>query len=99
MKRKSLSVQRLNNVLLKDKKILNLYSNLKKFLLKNIKNKPFAVAVSGGPDSLALAGLSNILVNQNNYQASFILVDHGIRKNSAKEACQVKKLFKKQDIK
>tara|TARA_B100002051_G_C16689269_1_gene614516 strand:+ start:431 stop:1453 length:1023 start_codon:yes stop_codon:yes gene_type:complete len=99
MKRKSSSVQKLKNVFLKDKKILNLYSKLKKVLSKNKKNKSFTVAVSGGPDSMALAGLSSILANEKKHKVLFALVDHRIRKNSTKEAYQVKKLLKKNNIK
>ena len=66
MRRKSLNVQKLKNTFLKDKKILNLYSKLKKVLSKNKNSKSFTVAVSGGPDSMALAGLSNILMSKKN---------------------------------
>ena len=69
MKRKSLNVQKLKNILLKDKKILNLYSKLKKVLSKNKDSKSFVVAVSGGPDSMALAGLSRILMGEKKHKA------------------------------
>jgi len=64
MKRKSLNVQKLKHALLKDKKILNQYLKLKKVLSKNKNSKNFTVAVSGGPDSMALVGLSNILMSE-----------------------------------
>ncbi len=99
MKRKSLNVQKLKNTFLKDNKILNLYSKLKKVLSKNKDSKSFVVAVSGGPDSMALAGLSRILMSEKKHKAFFVLVDHGIRKNSTEEAKQVKKLLQKNDIK
>ena len=99
MKRKSSNVQKLKNTLLKDKKILNLYSKLTKALSKNKNSKSFMVAVSGGPDSMALAGLSNILMGEKKHKVFFALVDHGIRKNSHKEAKQVKKLLQKNNIK
>ena len=99
MKRKSLNVQKLKNTLPKDKKILNLYSKLQKILSKNKNSKSFTVAVSGGPDSMALAGLSSILMGEKKHKVFFALVDHGIRKDSAKEAKQVKKLLQKQNIK
>ena len=99
MKRKSLNVQKLKNILPKDKKILNLYSKLQKILSKNKNSKSFTVAVSGGPDSMALAGLSSILMGEKKHKVFFALVDHGIRKDSAKEAKQVKKLLQKQNIK
>ena len=100
MKRKSLNALKLKNFLLKDKKILNLYSNFKKFLLNIIKNKKsFTVAVSGGPDSMALAGLSNFLKKEKNFKVFFVLVDHGIRKNSSLEAGKIKKILNGNDIK
>jgi len=99
MRRKSLNVQKLKNTFLKDKKILNLYSKLKKVLSKNKNSKSFTVAVSGGPDSMALAGLSNILMSKKKHEVFFALVDHKIRKNSTKEAHQIKKLLKKNNIK
>ena len=98
MKRKSSSVKKLNNNLLQDKKILNLYLKLNEVLINNKIDKSFAVAVSGGPDSMALAGLSSILAVQKNYNVFFILVDHGIRKNSSSEAKKVKKLLQKNNI-
>ena len=99
MKRKSLNVQKLKHVLLKDKKILNQYLKLKKVLSKNKNSKNFTVAVSGGPDSMALAGLSNILMSEKKNKVFYALVDHGIRKNSEKESKQVKKLLEKNNIK
>ena len=57
------------------------------------------IAVSGGPDSMALAGLANMIVEEKRYKIYFALVDHGIRKNSHKEALGVKKLLKKQNMK
>ena len=98
MKRKSLNVHKLKNTLLKDKKILSLYLKLKKVLSKSKNSKAFTVAVSGGSDSMALAGLSSILMKEKRHKVFFALVDHGIRKNSNKEANQVKKLLKKNDI-
>ncbi len=99
MKRKNLNVQKLKNTLLKDKKILNLYLKLKKNLSKNKNCRSFTVAVSGGPDSMALSGLSSILIKEGRHKAFFALVDHGIRKNSKKEAKLVKKLLKNKNIK
>ena len=99
MKRKSLNVQKLKHALLKDKKILNQYLKLKKVLSKNKNSKNFTVAVSGGPDSMALVGLSNILMSEKKNKVFYALVDHGIRKNSGKEAKQVKKLLEINNIK
>ena len=99
MKRKSLNVQKLKHALLKDKKILNQYLKLKKVLSKNKNSKNFTVAVSGGPDSMALVGLSNILMSEKKNKVFYALVDHGIRKNSGKESKQVKKLLEINNIK
>ena len=99
MKRKSSNVQKLKNTLLQDKKILRIYIELKNFLSKNKNIKSFTVALSGGPDSMALAGLSNFLMREEKYKVLFALVDHGIRKNSSKEALLVKKLLKRKNIK
>ena len=99
MKRKSLNVPKLKQNLLEDKKVTNLYSKLKKNLSKNKNCKSLIIAVAGGPDSMALAGLANMIVEEKRYKIYFALVDHGIRKNSHKEALGVKKLLKKQNMK
>ena len=95
MKIKNLNVAKLKDVIIQDKKISAIYLKLKSVLSKRKQNNSFAVAVSGGPDSMALAFLSNLLANETRYRMYFLLVDHGIRKNSGKEALQVKKLLKK----
>jgi len=87
-----------NKNLLKNKKIFNIYSIFKTNLEKNINRKSFLVAVSGGPDSLALTALSKIYENEKKTSVYFVLVDHGIREKSDKEAILVKKLLKKKKI-
>ena len=57
MSKKDLSVLKLNHLIL-NKKISPIYSNFKNQLEKNIKKNIFLVAVSGGPDSLALSALT-----------------------------------------
>ena len=57
------------------------------------------VAVSGGPDSLALAALTKSLNYEKNLKFFYVLIDHNIRANSSKEAILVKKLLDKNDIK
>ena len=91
-----------SNVILKDgfkdyEKISYVYSLFCK-KLNSFKKKSFLVAVSGGPDSLALAGLSRALQKEKKNKYFFVLVDHGIRKNSSKEAELVKKILKKHKI-
>ena len=94
MRRKNLNVARLRDVIIHDKKISAIYLKLKSILSKFKKNKSFVVAVSGGPDSMALALLSNLIRTENKYRVYFILVDHGLRANSVKEALKVKKILK-----
>jgi len=77
---------------LKDKQTSKIY---KKFE-KNLKlNEDFIVAVSGGPDSLALCFLSKIYSIKKNLKVKYFHVDHKLRNNSTKEAKFVKLLLKK----
>ena len=91
----------LNNKKLKflkeSNKIFKVYSLFKKNLQIN-KNKKILVAVSGGPDSLALVVLTKLYEKEYKIKAYFALVDHGIRKESAKEANLVKNLLSKNKI-
>ncbi len=77
---------------LKDKKTLQIYKKFEKGL--NLSEN-FIVAVSGGPDSLALSFLSKIYAIKNNLKVEYFLVDHKLRKNSTKEAKFTKDLIKK----
>ena len=54
-----------------------------------------AVAVSGGPDSLALAYLTKCYALKNNIEVKYFIVDHKIRKESSLEAKSVKSALKK----
>ena len=63
-----------------------------------LNKKSYTIAVSGGPDSLALAALTKAYSNIKKVKFKYVLVDHNIRKNSAKEAKQVKGLLKKNKI-
>ena len=77
---------------LKDKQTFQIY---KKFE-KNLKlNEDFIVAVSGGPDSLALCFLSKIYSIKKHIKVKYFHVDHKLRNNSTKEAKFVKLLLKK----
>tara|TARA_B100000242_G_scaffold174557_1_gene125049 strand:- start:1444 stop:2463 length:1020 start_codon:yes stop_codon:yes gene_type:complete len=73
------------------------YLNFKKKLDK-IKKKSFLLAISGGPDSLALAALSKAYSYERKVKFYYLMINHNIRKNSTKEAQQVKSLLKKNDI-
>ena len=80
---------------LKDKKILKIYKKFEKDL---IINKDFIVAVSGGPDSLALSYLAKVFSIKKSLDIKYLLIDHKLRKNSTLEAKQVQKLLKKFSI-
>ncbi len=92
-----------SNVILKDcfknnEELSHIYSSFKK-KLKSLKKNFFLVAVSGGPDSLALTALSKAYSYENKCKIYYVLVDHNIRKNSSNEAKSVKRLLKKHQIK
>ena len=94
MKLKNLSVKikipKLLENKLNNKKINQIYKRFEKSL--NI-NKNFVVAVSGGPDSLALAFLAKIYAIKFKLEAKFLIIDHKLRKESTNEARSVKKLL------
>jgi tRNA(Ile)-lysidine synthase len=81
---------------LKDRKTLQIY---KKFE-KNLPNKKkFIVAVSGGPDSLALSFLAKIYSIIKSIDIKYFIVDHRLRNNSKLEAKDVQKKLKNFSIK
>ena len=80
---------------LKNKKIEDIYKRFEKTL--NI-NSNYAVAVSGGPDSLALAFLAKVYSIKKKFSPKFFIVDHKLRTGSSKEAKNVKKMLKKFNI-
>ncbi len=75
----------------------NIFLNFK-IKLDSLNKKNYLVAVSGGPDSLALTALTKFYAFQKKTKFHYVLVDHNIRKNSNKEAQRVKNLLKKQKI-
>ena len=99
MNLKNLSVQNkkhkkiLSN--LNQKKISKIYDEFS-FSLK--VKEDLAVAVSGGPDSLALAYLTKCYSLKNKIKVKYYIVDHMLRKESSLEAETVKKVLKKIDI-
>ena len=97
MSKKSLNVS-LDNKLENNKDILKVYLPFEK-KLKIIGKKLITIAISGGPDSLALAALSKFYSKENKTRFFYVLVDHGLRKNSSIEAIKVKKILKKIKIK
>ena len=100
MNQKNLSATSNNRKLLKnylkDRKILTIFKKFEKNL--NGLKKNFVVAVSGGPDSLALAYLSKILSVKTNLKPKFYIIDHKLRTESSNEASRVKKILKKKSI-
>ena len=63
-----------------------------------LNKKKYLVAVSGGPDSLALVALTRAYSYQKKIKFYYVLVDHNLRKNSNLEAKKVKNLFRKNKI-
>ena len=95
MSPKNLSANKtLKNLKLKisNPKIQKLYKVFEKNF--NIQ-EPCIVAVSGGPDSLALAFLTNVYC----LKCKFLIVDHKLRKESTSEAYNVKRILNKFNIK
>ncbi len=75
----------------------NLYKTLnQKNLFEN--NPVITVAVSGGPDSIALVFLLKNWIQRNKGRLIALIIDHQIRKNSFKEASSVKKYLDKNNI-
>ncbi len=85
-------IPKLLQLKLKDKKINQIY---KMFERKLCLNESFIVAVSGGPDSLALAFLSKIYSLEKKIISKYFIVDHKLRPESTEEAKLVKKMLKK----
>ena len=81
---------------LSNKKINRLYDTFEKEF--DIQNS-FITAVSGGPDSLALAFLTKIYSIKNNVNNNYYIVDHKLRKESTQEARKVQKILNKLNIK
>ena len=99
MNLKNLSVKNKNHkkILsnLNDKKILETFKEFENSL--NIKEN-LAVAVSGGPDSMALAFLVKCYSFKKKIKVRYFIVDHKIRKESSLEANTVRNILKKVNI-
>jgi len=80
---------------LKQQKIFKIYNEFSSSL--KVK-EDLAVAVSGGPDSLALAYLAKCYSLKHNIKVRYYLINHKLRKESSQEAETVKKILKKIDI-
>ena len=77
---------------LNNKRINRIYKEFEKSLSIN---ENFAVGVSGGPDSLALAFLAKIYSINRKLSPKFFIVDHKLRSNSSNEAKKVKKILRR----
>jgi len=99
MSPKNLSVIKKNHKNLKNKLSNKRISKIYKKFENNFNlKKNFVVAVSGGPDSLALAFCAKIYSIKNKLKPKFFLIDHKLRSESTKEAKAVKQLLKKFSI-
>ena len=96
MSKKNSSVN-LSNDFKKSQELSNILLNFT-IKLGNLNKKNYLVAVSGGPDSLALVALSKFYMKHKKTKFYYVLVDHQIRKNSNQEAQKVKSLLKKKKI-
>ena len=79
------------------KDLSKVFLNFKK-KLDNLNSQDYLIAVSGGPDSLALTALARAYTFYKKTRFHYVLVDHKIRKNSNQEAQKVKNLLKKKQI-
>ena len=70
----------------------------KEFSSSLIVKEDLAVAVSGGPDSLALAYLAKCYSIKHKIKVKYFIVDHKLRKESTVEAETVKIILNKIDI-
>jgi len=99
MNLKNLSAQNKNH-----KKILshlndkNIFKTSKEFENSLDVKENLAVAVSGGPDSLALAFLTKCYSLKNKVKVKYFIVDHKLRKESSLEAKTTKDILKKINI-
>ena len=80
---------------LNKKKISRIY---KKFAASLQVEENLAVAVSGGPDSLALAYLAKCYAIKKNIKIYYFIVDHRLRSESSLEATNIKIFLKNIDI-
>ena len=80
---------------LNQKKISKIYNEFSSSL--KVKEN-LAVAISGGPDSLALAYLTKCYSLKNKLKVKYYIVNHKLRRESSLEANTVKKVLKKIDI-
>ena len=101
MKRKNLIVKRKvkkKTIAIKEDNLKKFYKKFKNIVFNNIKKENFAIAVSGGPDSLCLAYFSKMYASEFKNKMHVLIVNHKLRKESHEEAIKVKKILKKKYI-
>jgi tRNA(Ile)-lysidine synthase len=102
MKRKNLIVTKKVNskeFSIKNLKIKKTYAKFKTVISKEVSKKSFALAVSGGPDSLSLAYFGKMYTHEFKNKMHVLIVDHKLRKESRRETTKVKEILKKESIK
>ena len=98
MSKKNSIVLNHKNCFSEHEQITNFYLNFKN-ILSNFKSKSFLVAVSGGPDSLALAALCKAYESETlKKKFHYVHINHAIRKKADQESKRVKKILSKQNI-
>ena len=101
MKKRNSSVNRtIHNFYLsklKNPKIKKLYLKFKRIISKDT-DKNYCVAISGGPDSMALAFLTKCMSIESGISNIYFHIDHKLRKESKKEALFIKKILKEFDV-
>jgi len=99
MNLKNLSAQNKNHKeILKHLNTKKISKIFKEFSNSLMVKEDLAVAVSGGPDSLALAYLAKCYSIKNKIKVKYFIVDHKLRKESSLEAKTVKSILKKINI-
>jgi tRNA(Ile)-lysidine synthase len=96
MSKKNSSVN-LKNGLKDFKNLSNIFLSFRN-KLDYLNKKSYVVAVSGGPDSLALVALTLYYNFHKKTKFKYLLVDHNIRKSSKQESKKVKNLLKKHKV-
>jgi len=77
----------------------NIRNFFKKFEKNFVIRDSFAVGISGGPDSLALAFLTKIFAIKYKLNCRYFIVDHKLRKDSTSESKKVKEILSNFGIK
>ncbi len=98
MSKKNSIVLNHKNCFSKFEQIYKLFLDFKK-KLSSLRSNNFLVAVSGGPDSMALAAMCKAFQTYDKKSKfHYVNIEHGIRKNSISESKKIKKILDKQGI-